>query len=790
MRLKVVQPRVILRGFAALSLSRWPTLTAFLMFRYSLLVLCFLFLIGICPAEAQIPGLSGLANAFRMEQIDENHTRLTGAAEVFHENIEFRADQIDFYRDKNLLTASGNVIFVSGTSRIAADSVDYDTKMNTGTFHSAYGIASLGERVDRSMFGTQEPDAYFYGETIEKLGPKRYRLTRGAFTTCVQPTPRWELVSQSVTIELGDHALLRNTVIKVKGVPVFYLPVMYYPITEDDRSTGFLMPTYGNSTYRGQSLSNAFFWAINRSQDLTLLHDWFTKTGQGMGGEYRYIAGPGSDGNARVYFLREKETLFQQTGGSLTVPERRSYQIQSSLAQVLPGRLRARGRVDYFSNATVQQLYNQNIYDQSQRSRAITANVSGSRAGFNYSGTYDRREIFFGTDAYGLFGAGPRLGISRGTRALGRTPIYVGAGLEYARLLREDFRQGLSVYNANLSRWDGGPNVRVPFSKWAFLTINSSAALRLTYYTESLDARGVQVPQPVWRKYLDMRAEVVGPVLTRVWNTPNNGYAEKFKHVVEPFISFDRITKIQNREQIVQIEGNDLIYGGSTRITYGLVNRFLAKVKTGAATARSRPFVTVSLNQSYYTDALASQFDTSYGSSYLYRKASNFSTVSFGVDVAPTDRVNGNLRLEYDATALTPGIVAISASGAASKGDWLRVSGNWSNQKLIRGVFGVLSHYVGTTTNVHTPGNRLGGSYGFTYDASNQSLLQQRFLAYYNAQCCGFTIEYSEYNFPSFPGFVVPKDKRFNVGFTLAGVGTFSNFLGAFGVGSGARRAY
>ena len=51
---------------------------------------------------------------------------------------------------------------------------------------------------------------------------------------------------------------------------------------------------------RGQSLSNAFFWAINRSQDLTLLHDWYTKTGQGAGAEYRYIASPGSEGNFRA----------------------------------------------------------------------------------------------------------------------------------------------------------------------------------------------------------------------------------------------------------------------------------------------------------------------------------------------------------------------------------------------------------------------------------------------------------------------------------------------------------
>jgi len=32
----------------------------------------------------------------------------------------------------------------------------------------------------------------------------------------------------------------------------------------------------------------------------------------------------------------------------------------------------------------------------------------------------------------------------------------------------------------------------------------------------------------------------------------------------------------------------------------------------------------------------------------------------------------------------------------------------------------------------------------------------------------------------------VPQDRRFNISFTLAGLGSFSNVLGAFGVGQGA----
>src|SRR5262249_53510379 len=145
-------------------------------------------------------------------------------------------------------------------------------------FYVASGIANLANRgADRSFFGTQEPDAYFWGETLEKLGPRTYKISHGGFTTCGQPPPRRPPGAGSVTLTLEKHATLTNAVMKVKDVPVFYLPAMYYPINKEDRATGFLIPIYGSSTIRGQTIFNAFFWAINRSQDATFYNTYYSK---------------------------------------------------------------------------------------------------------------------------------------------------------------------------------------------------------------------------------------------------------------------------------------------------------------------------------------------------------------------------------------------------------------------------------------------------------------------------------------------------------------------------------
>ena len=189
--------------------------------------------------------------------------------------------------------------------------------------------------------------------------------------------------------------------LKVKGVPMFYLPVLYYPTKEDDRATGFLIPTYGSSTLRGQSIHNAFFWAINRSQDATILHDWFSKTGQGVGAEYRYNFGGGDDGNFSAYMLDDQHaaTYTRRRRRDSPLTASRSYEIRGGANQLLPGNLRARASVNYFSSiATVADVQHQHLRRVAQPARSYGGNVVGAWRTYSLNGTFDRSEYFYNAD--------------------------------------------------------------------------------------------------------------------------------------------------------------------------------------------------------------------------------------------------------------------------------------------------------------------------------------------------------------------------------------------------------
>lgn len=736
----------------------------------------------------QVPGFR-LTKQLKID-INGSTYHLEGQVEMEQGNQKFFADVVDYDSQTRLMVASGNVVYTSPDTRIAADRLEFNLDTKVGTFHNATGSTYLGEKVDKSFFGTQEADALFYGEVIKKVGPKRYSITRGGFTSCVQPTPRWELVSSTATVELESYALLTNTVLKVKGVPMFYLPVLYYPIQSDDRSTGFLLPTYGASVVRGQSISNAFFWAINRSQDATFYHDWFTTRGQGTGAEYRYMTGPASQGSLTTYYLNEKQASYSTAGGTVTTPAQTNYEVRANLTQVLPANLRARGNVDYFSSVITRATFNQNPYDWSSRTRSVRGNLGGTWGRQSASVSYDTTELFYSDTASSLQGGTPRVSYAFAQSRIGQTPFYYSLNAEYVNIARRDREQSNNTeVDQGLTRFDVTPTLRVPFNTWPFLTFNTSVSYHHTRYSESyvrdVSGRpGAQAPEPLTRAYWDLRSDIVGPKFAKVWDTPDNGYAEKYKHTIEPTFTVQRLTAFDDYDRIVKLEGYDFTYGGTNRISYGLTNRFTAKRRAGASSARNHDFLTLSLTQSYYSDPQASLYDFgAFPLNYFGREPGNFSPIALSANFAPGERSSISTRLDWDDRAGE--FQSIRVNGTYALREWLEVTGGWSQRNIAVFFDRPADRFFNTSTTFKTTGNRVGATYSFYYDLGRSVMLDQRVVGYYNAQCCGVVVEYQQYNFPQFSSFAVPQDRRFNIGFTLAGLGTFSNFLGAFGANTG-----
>ena len=694
------------------------------------------------------------------------------------------ADQVEMFKDTNRVIAQGNVVFSSAEGRLSAERLEYDVSTGIGTFHDAAGLMSLGAQADRRQFGNQDADVYFYGEVIERLGPRRYRLTRGAFTTCVQPTPRWEVASGTITLNLNDYATAKSTTLRVKGVPILYLPMIYYPIREDQRSTGFLLPTYGTSTVRGQAISNAFFWAINRSTDATFFHDWFTKAGQGAGAEYRYVASPQSSGDVRFYRFAREQTLFTEGSQTQTLEAANSYEITGNVNHALTRNIRARARLDYFTDLVTSQLYHQNLYNATRNRRLIEAGLTAGFGPLMTSALFQRSELFSSETSSQIYGSTPRVSVNYAPQRLFNAPIYASANAEYAVLPNRSISDGVVVSDNGYTRLDVSPTMRVPLSRLTFLSVNTSAAYRATQYSHSVvGLTGTNlVDQPYLRQYASLRSEVVGPVFNRIWDV-DSGFAERIKHVIEPAFTVDFTSNIDDYFRTPSFGSDlaDFVVSGSTKVTYGLTNRLFARTRAVEnVRGTTRELLTVGLQQTFYSNPQAGGFDSSYQST-SNRVARDLSPLTLITRFAPNAALDTNSRVEYDVTRGL-GLQILSLGGTINTGK-VSASTNFSHNRLIP-----TSHstYVQGSTSMRWLDGRATGTYNISWDITRSYVQSQGVMLSYLAQCCGLTMEFQKYNYGSLGvNLANPSDMRFNFGFTLAGLGTIpGNFFGAFGGGT------
>ena len=740
-------------------------------------------------AVAQLTDVPGFDNVLAQiqERLGDNRILFREAVEMTQGNMKFYADFVEYFVETNRLVATGNVLLIEPDHQIAADRADFNAKTRLGTFYNARGFATLGKTADVSTFGTLDPDVQFYGETLEKVNEDTYVISKGGFTSCAQANPRWEMTSGSLRLRVDHYALLRNMMLKVKGVPALYLPVMYYPLSKDNRSTGFLMPSYGSSTYKGHTISNAFFWAINRSQDATFLHDWYSKTGQSVAGEYRYMSLGGS-GNFRTNFLDEHPTAFVVDGEPVEQPGRRSFGAYGNLSQSLGGSWYAQARADYSSDLTVNQLYSTDIARASQRTRSYGSSISGTAKGLRVTGTYDRNEYFAENFTSSVRGNTPRINVVRPDRLIGRLPIYASVTSEYLRIeSQQRDADGNLTRSDGLHRMDITPAIRFPFNKLAFLAINTTARFPNTFWSDSvgvdpitgdLDAR-LRAGEAISRRYVELSANVNGPTLVRIWDAPKSSYAQRFRHSIEPFMNVVYRSSIDNFALIPKLESSDRIVGNATSFAYGMNTRFYAKRTVDGPRAIPREVITASLRQTYYTDATSIASDAEQRSRDVLG-ASKFSPVSLLVRASPFDGVTGTFRTDYDGRYSRFRVFSADAGWEEERvsllAGWSNVRFNPDNQgrNRIRP-----SQYFNANTNLRFQQNRYGFIHQLNWDVKTQSLLQHRIASYYNAQCCGFSAEYQFVDYTRLATVAVPQDSRFHFSVTLGGIGNVSNIFGA-----------
>ena len=252
------------------------------------------------------------------------------------------------------------------------------------------------------------------------------------------------------------------------------------------------------------------------------------------------------------------------------------------------------------------------------------------------------------------------------------------------------------------------------------------------------------------RPVLNLQAQFVGPVFNRIWDTPRNGYAEKFKHSIEPFVTVDRTTSVEKFNLHRAVRQHRFSMSAARHSTTASPTASMRSARSRPGSRRRRARSSTSKSRSAITPT-RTQRSTIGSPRSRARSRRNFSAIALSVRVMPTNELSTTVRADFDSR------VPVSSSTSRRR---RRIRGRAACRRRSAGARRRSSRKTRRSTTrdswttpstrratAHTIDNRFGGVYSFNYDVLRSNLLQQRISAFYNAQCCGLAFEYQTYNY-------------------------------------------
>lgn len=209
--------------------------------------------------------------------------------------LTIKADWISYSVGEGVVHAKGNLRMRNANEDV--DAAEAIINLNNET-------ASLTE----TTLYMPANDLRFSGRKVEKTGPITYRFEDGDFSTCKLEegkTLPWQFRSSETVVKIEKTVTLKHSVLRVKGIPVFYMPYMLLP-ANTKRKSGFLLPEISQSSLSGSGLITPYFIDLSPSSDITLYPGYLSKRGVVAGAEFRYVADYNSRFTIAATYIHDK----------------------------------------------------------------------------------------------------------------------------------------------------------------------------------------------------------------------------------------------------------------------------------------------------------------------------------------------------------------------------------------------------------------------------------------------------------------------------------------------------
>ena len=715
---------------------------------------------------------------------------LTGGVAIYYRDYIIRADKIVYHRSTSELEAEGNLLVTGGPSDayITASHGDMRLDMHTARFYDVNGSLGL-RRTGRSVVYSTANPFLFSGRVLLQTGEGSYRIVDGTMTNCRLPRPDWQLIAKSIRVS-DNQATAKNTLFKFLGTPIFYLPYLRHPVDETGRESGLLIPIVSNSSIRGFTFGDQYYIVLNRSMDMVVGAEYYSKRGYAPNGDFRF-KGPGLD-----HFNVRWNALIDR---GLRIPPSTQLVNQGGTDIVAIGRydlaphMYATANTEYLSRYVYKLVFADNYVQAVNSEVHSTMSLTRVHNGLVPSAYLERLQNFASStegDEVRILHL-PSLRFDVLDEPLHTSPFYWRMGSSLSYLGRSEY--GFHV--RNMGRFDLYPHLSLPIvgGGWSLIP---EIALRETVYTTSQtpDLTGANGGTPTVSHDSRSRGDFEASVDVRPPALEHDfiiGHRE-LRHVIEPEFMYRFVGGIGKMAREIPLIDPTDIATNTNEVGFAITQRFYtrstnsepcatAEGQAGSACpAQPREWASWLISQKYF-------FDSDFGGAIIPGRRNVFDTTLDLTGIAfLTDPRNlsplvsrmrfeaiGNLRIEWD----------LDYDPKAGRLDADNVFAGYSRGRATIGLGHSLLNAVdekgSTASLIQTqqlqPFLEIGkpNSAGFNlaanggYDFVNRTTQYAGVQAVYNWNCCGLSVGYRRFSLGS-----VRDETQYLYSFTLANFGS------------------
>ncbi|HEK1687095.1 TPA: LPS-assembly protein LptD [Pseudomonas putida] len=226
-------------------------------------------------------------------QQEQQIATLAGDVVMRQGSMQAEADEANLYQTENRGELKGNVKIRDNGTLVVGDQAEVQLDTGEAKVDNAEYVMHKSHIRGSALYAKRAENAII-------------RLKDGTYTTCEPGSNAWQLKGNNITLNPATgFGTGTNVTLRVKDIPVFYTPYIYFPI-DDRRQSGFLPPSFSTSSDTGFMLVTPYYFNLAPNYDATLYPRYMAKRGLLMEGEFRYLT-KSSEGQFGGAYLNDED---------------------------------------------------------------------------------------------------------------------------------------------------------------------------------------------------------------------------------------------------------------------------------------------------------------------------------------------------------------------------------------------------------------------------------------------------------------------------------------------------